>query len=316
MQVMRVGDVFKPKDQLHLRGFFWRQKDMPLHQQEFFEIVFILNGEAMHCTPERMEKISRGDVLIIPAGGRHGYFNTENLLIFNLLFVLEDLSLPQLDLLKHPGFRHLFLRQVEYFDHQGQYPHLHFAEADIADLESLLRRLAHTPESSAATRLGYLLVLIGMICERWESQCDSDRLFFQNIVKAVNFCHTHYAEAIYLEDLARVAAMSKNSLLRNFRKVMLCSPMAYLLRLRLAKACQRLLNSPDRVNEVATACGFADVTYFSRIFKANLGVSPQKFRGRGGSNDKNTPRRTNLPLTKPEPRGIFRENKLKGVFRL
>lgn len=280
MQIMRASDVFRTRSELPLRGFFWRQKDMPLHQQEFFEIVFILDGTAMHCTPERMEKISRGDVLIIPTGGRHGYLNTEKLLIFNLLFVLEELPLPQLDLLKDPGFRHLFLRQVEYFDHQGQYPHLHFDEPEISHLESLFCRLGHTKASGAALRLGYLLVLIGMICERWESQCDSDRLFFQNIVKAVNFCHTHYAEAIYLDDLARVAAMSKNSLLRNFKKVMLCSPMTYLLRLRLARACQMLLNSTDRVNEVAAACGFADVTYFSRVFRENLGVSPQKFRGR------------------------------------
>ena len=281
MQIMHVSDVFKPGTKLHLRGFCWRQKDMPLHQQEFFEIVFILGGSAMHCTPERMEKISRGDVLIIPAGGRHGYLKTEKLLIFNLLFVLDDLPLPQLDLMKDPGFRHLFLRQVEYFDHQGQYPHLHFEEPEFSRLESLFSRLGHTRQDSVALRLGYLLVLIGMICERWESQCDSDRLFFQNIVKAVNFCHTHYADQIYLDDLARVAAMSKNSLLRNFKKVMLCSPMTYLLRLRLARACQLLLNSTCRVNEVAVACGFSDVTYFSRIFRENLGVSPQKFRGRG-----------------------------------
>lgn len=79
-----------------LRGFFHNQKDYGLHQQEFNEIFFVISGKAKHLTLNSVEPISRGDILIMPEKAYHGFFETEDLWIFNLIFMLDQLPLARL----------------------------------------------------------------------------------------------------------------------------------------------------------------------------------------------------------------------------
>jgi AraC-like DNA-binding protein len=50
---------------------------------------------------------------------------------------------------------------------------------------------------------------------------------------------------------------------------------------RLQHAMGMLGDTGTTVAEVADRCGFNDVTYFCRVFKQQLGVTPSQFRKRG-----------------------------------
>lgn len=94
-----------------LRGFFYAQPDMPPHKQEFTEVIFILKGKVLHYSdPAGWEESAAGDVWLIPPGGIHGYLKAENLQIFNLLFIADQLPVPLLELYRHPGYKKLFSR--------------------------------------------------------------------------------------------------------------------------------------------------------------------------------------------------------------
>ena len=55
----------------------------------------------------------------------------------------------------------------------------------------------------------------------------------------------------------------------------------YLLRFRIKEAC-RLLEKPDiPVTEVAYLSGFNDPSYFSKVFKRYVGLSPSAFASSG-----------------------------------
>jgi AraC-like DNA-binding protein len=49
------------------------------------------------------------------------------------------------------------------------------------------------------------------------------------------------------------------------------------LRIRLARTL--LMDEGLNVNQVALRCGYRDGTYFRRMFRRHVGVSPSKFRG-------------------------------------
>ncbi len=55
----------------------------------------------------------------------------------------------------------------------------------------------------------------------------------------------NYFEALRIEDLARISAMSVTSFHRHFRAVALVSPLQYLKRIRLQEARARLLARAD-----------------------------------------------------------------------
>ena len=57
---------------------------------------------------------------------------------------------------------------------------------------------------------------------------------------------------------------------------------SYLNRLRAEKAAVMLTETDLSLNQIAGACGFDDQSWFSKIFKTYAGVSPGKYREKGG----------------------------------
>lgn len=54
--------------------------------------------------------------------------------------------------------------------------------------------------------------------------------------------------------------------------------MSYVSRWRMTVACQRLRETDDKLERIATAVGYQDVASFSRAFKSLVGRSPAKWR--------------------------------------
>lgn len=50
-------------------------------------------------------------------------------------------------------------------------------------------------------------------------------------------------------------------------------------RLNIAK--QLLLESDFSITEIAYRCGFSDASYFSKVFRSSVGVSPLEYRKNG-----------------------------------
>ena len=106
------------------------------------------------------------------------------------------------------------------------------------------------------------------------------------------FCHLNLARPIGVEDMARVARMSRFHFSRLFKKARGVSPGRYLAKIRLDMA-MRLLTSTDlTLEEIAGPCGFGDANYLCKVFRISCGVSPGRFRVLGvGLRSDHKPRR-------------------------
>ena len=56
------------------------------------------------------------------------------------------------------------------------------------------------------------------------------------------------------------------------------TPIEYLNTYRVERAARKLLNSDTSVTDISYMCGFNDLSYFIKTFKAIKGVTPAKFR--------------------------------------
>lgn len=95
-----------------------------------------------------------------------------------------------------------------------------------------------------------------------------------------NYIHENYASIINEAELAKVAHISINHLIRVFKAEMNMTPYQYLMTYRIKKA-QKLLQSTElSISAIADSVGFSNSTYFSNIFKrySNGGLSPKKYR--------------------------------------
>ncbi len=89
-----------------------------------------------------------------------------------------------------------------------------------------------------------------------------------------------YAEPLRLEDLARVAGLSKYHFLRSFALVYGATPRAYLGARRVERAQDLLRATNLTVTEVCHAVGYSSLGSFSSRFRELVGESPVDFQRR------------------------------------
>lgn len=79
-------------------------------------------------------------------------------------------------------------------------------------------------------------------------------------------------------EMARRCHLAEAVFARQFRALTGLPPHEWLLRQRMTRACELLMNGNASLTEVAQACGFADSAHFSRSFRCRHGVSPSEWR--------------------------------------
>ena len=78
--------------------------------------------------------------------------------------------------------------------------------------------------------------------------------------------------------LAFIGGMSVNAYARLFKEQTGYSPRKYLLRMRVEKSCNLLHHSDLSIEQIASACGFSDRYYFTRVFSRTMLASPGAYR--------------------------------------
>lgn len=99
----------------------------------------------------------------------------------------------------------------------------------------------------------------------------------QYIMKAIRYVRTHYAEQITLNDAAAAAGFSRYYFSHKFQEIVGQSFVPYLNAVRCEKATTMLLGGMS-VTEVCYACGFRDVSQFSRTYHKIVGEKPSSLK--------------------------------------
>ena len=116
--------------------------------------------------------------------------------------------------------------------------------------------------------------------------------------RAVSYLHTHYNEPLSVEQLAAAEHLSVSRFRALFKSATGLSPLQYLTDLRLRHARELMLRTDMPLKEIASAVGYPDPLYFSRVFKDKTGVAPSAFPAPPGL------RGSSSPELCPGPRGL------------
>ncbi|MCE5188970.1 MAG: AraC family transcriptional regulator [Eubacteriales bacterium] len=98
------------------------------------------------------------------------------------------------------------------------------------------------------------------------------------IKQMLGFIHEHYAEPLTVSQISAASVISESECYRCFRKVLDTSPIDYLLQYRI-RAAAGLLSGTDRsISDICFATGFNSPSYFAKVFRQELLISPRKYR--------------------------------------
>ncbi len=129
---------------------------------------------------------------------------------------------------------------------------------DLLDLLVLVAaRLAHSDEREFRTSPGQTQAALG---------------------RAITYIETHLADRLTVEAIARMANLSKRSLMRLFQKQVGSTLGDFIQRRRIARARQFLQQEGRTCAEIAFECGFGSVQHFNRIFRRHENASPTAWR--------------------------------------
>ncbi|MBR4876856.1 MAG: helix-turn-helix transcriptional regulator, partial [Rhodocyclaceae bacterium] len=96
------------------------------------------------------------------------------------------------------------------------------------------------------------------------------------ILEILSYINQNLAENISVEDIASKFGMSQTTLWHIMKETLAISPKAYLLKTRLAKASELLIQGAS-VTEAAEKTGFNSYAHFIRIFTKYMGTPPYKY---------------------------------------
>ena len=98
------------------------------------------------------------------------------------------------------------------------------------------------------------------------------------IFKAMHYVREHLSEKISLEDVAKHVYLSPTYFSRIFRQETGETFNAYLNKIRIDHSKKLLLDPTTKLIDVSLMSGFDDQSYFTKVFKRNVGISPMQYR--------------------------------------
>ena len=101
------------------------------------------------------------------------------------------------------------------------------------------------------------------------------------VEKAMRFAREHMDQAITVDDMAAQAGYSRFYFSRLFARTTGQWPGEYLRDLRMRRAVSLLQTSTLSIKEIALRCGFYDATYFCKVFRKAMGMTPRTYRVSG-----------------------------------
>ncbi len=97
------------------------------------------------------------------------------------------------------------------------------------------------------------------------------------VMKAMAFIQVHYADGISRGDVAAHVGLSERHLTRCFHQETGLTPITYLNRFRVQRAKELMRAGKTSITEIALDVGFSNSGYFTKVFRAETGLSPREF---------------------------------------
>jgi len=151
-------------------------------------------------------------------------------------------------------------------------------------LEQLVMRVAESIQKLPCPAVGasdaILRSILWLLNEdsQHAGAANTGQIAFQELKPALDFPMTVGQHEPSVGELARLCGMSSNTFRRRMQECFGQSPMQFLLRRRMERAKQLLLETFYTVEAVSAELGYGETSHFCRQFKNYVGISPSIYR--------------------------------------
>lgn len=263
----------------------WTQRP---HRHNFFELVFVEEGEGQQCINYQEFEYRPGSVFLLPPLDCHTFqVRTPTRFVFlrftnqvfapgsaggldfkdwfqKLSYILINYNRVPGDIVAAPQDKEHLWHCLQLIRHEHARPDAHSAALIQTTLVTMLRLLTRHIEARLVT----------------PAAPDRSRRFL-DVLNRIQHGLFDGAQALSVAALADYAGMAPSYFGEYFRRHAGESLQAYITKSRLKVAETRLLHSDNTAKEIAFELGFTDTSHLSRTFRKYYGCTIQQFRQRG-----------------------------------
>ena len=258
--------------------------EVPLHWHNEMELIYIKKGKGIVSIDLNYHSVSRGDLVIVCPGRIHSITNYDNsrLEYENIIFNINMLLPKECD-------RNTF----EYFGHinnSGSNTPCIIRPGDIHYKEIIspideADKVCETFPSGFELKIRSCLYSFFFALHTHYSYAGGSEVSgslsndkMNKLKLIIRYIENNYTRAISIHDIADECHFSESHFMKFFKQCTGTSFISYLNDYRLLIASRMLTSTDLSVTEIASECGFDNISYFNRCFKKKYGTAPSKIR--------------------------------------
>ena len=246
------------------------------HYHPEYELTYIINGKGKRLVGDCYESFSEGDFVLLGPNLPHTWISDEKGKENCRAVVIQ--------------FTHAFLEHLFKFPEMSAFEKL-FAKASrglqfkISKNKNCISLLQQMVEQHELSRFPLLLQLFELVLHKKTTLLASAKYKAmkgnenqQRINKVFLYVEKEFKERVSLKKAASIVHLSESAFCKFFKRASGKTFSDYTNEIRIAHACELLIETDKLIRDIAFECGFESVTYFNRVFLKKKKLRPVFYR--------------------------------------
>ena len=227
---------------------------------DHIELLYFIDGKGTAFLEDRQYSITSDSLIAVGPQTIHS--------------ITGETEMPYYIIFIHQGF---FL-QNDLDPEALRLPEYTVGDERLRDIFAELYEVSKQETFRQARITNATLKLVLYLCDDYPAAEESGKKqsrAFGRAKEVITFLKKNFDKPLTLDEIAKEMNINKYQLARDFKQCTNVSIFDFLNSHRCNEA-KKLLKSGYTVSEAASACGFENLSYFSRIYKKYIGVLPRK----------------------------------------
>lgn len=251
-----------------------------LHWHEGIEICYIKQGTGEYLIDGKIIEFSPKDIIIINGRQFHLAYNDKNVVFGVYIF--------------HPSMLWSPPANAEEINYLSPYWYIsmnktHLISKANKNSENIICLLSKIEEEYKIQAKNYKLIIkayllqisveLFRILEIENHHSIPNRIHqYEKLKVVLDFIETNFSRNITLASLSSLLNMSVSNFSLLFKKTMDVSPIEYVNKVRICNASLLLLNTDEKIIDIALKCGFPSMPNFINQFRKHTQMTPKEYR--------------------------------------
>ena len=258
------------------------EKAVPWHWHTAFEIDYVTEGTMEYKIPDKTITLQKGEMIFLNTGVLHAsrMVGDTPCKEYTHLFDMHFLSGLYNSVFEEKYFLPISRSSVLQVWH---------IRPDSYEKIKMIEAVLKAAELSKNEPEGYEFDIRTALCDFWRlllkdmeelraSEPQYNAIDTERIKTMMEFIQDNCGEKLTLEQIAASASISTRECTRCFKRSVSLSPIVYLTQCRVRNATKLLKETSMSIIEISEECGFSSPSYFGKVFRELVGITPKEYR--------------------------------------